>query len=132
MNPIQFRTPYRCQNGHFRWAYTIVLGDGDTRMTWGDKHPDCKCPTGDIGEGFAVIGPHQMFTGNQDSKENDIFDGDLVEGFGLVQWYIADLEGYCGWTFVDDYDHRHEFFYLTSPMKVVGNIYETPNRKAGT
>lgn len=56
MKQFKFRIPYECQNGHPRFLFSSFSDGFDNTVSWGEKHPDCKCPTGSIGEGFHQSG----------------------------------------------------------------------------
>lgn len=74
--PFLFRTPTRCQNGHFRFLlYSIDFGHCEPSL-W-EREP-CSCPTGEIGEGFSKCGPEQQFTGLLDRDDKKIFEGDIL------------------------------------------------------
>jgi len=118
MDVIKFRTPYRCQNGHARFGFTTIREDGYAKLEWGTAN--CSCPTADIGQGFRVVGEHELFTGVKDSKGVEIYENDIVLGFGIVEWYCDRDEGYNGWTFLDlEKGYRHDFWYLTFDLQVV-------------
>lgn len=53
---VLVRTPMICQNGHQRWLYHLI-SRGDLRTLWGPRGCDCDCPTGEMDEGFAALGP---------------------------------------------------------------------------
>lgn len=73
-----FRTPTRCQNGHFRFLYYSIRDGLTKHVIWGDKQADCNCPTGDKGEGFAPCGGEQQWTGLRDNLGRQLFEGDLA------------------------------------------------------
>lgn len=68
-----------------------------------------------------------QWTGVHDIADKMIFEGDIIEGFGVIEWYMNREESYSGWTFVDlEKGGRHEFWYLTSPLVVLGNRHQNP------
>lgn len=71
-----FRTPARCQNGHFCFLfYTCNFGRCD-QTKW---VPTCDCPTGGFHQGYQKCGPEQQWTGLYDVKGGKLFEGDIVE-----------------------------------------------------
>ncbi len=73
---LKFRTPTRCQNGHFRWYFYEVSFGHCKSFLWADK--PCDCPTHEFGEGFGPCGPDQQFTGVVDRDGRQIFEGDIL------------------------------------------------------
>jgi hypothetical protein len=76
---LKFRTPHRCQNDHFRWLYWEPKDGFVNSAKWGDKHPDCNCPTGDIDQGFRKVGDHQLWTGLYDMHNKPIYRRDIIK-----------------------------------------------------
>ncbi len=132
MRDIKFRTPTKCQNGHFRWYYYSV-SFGEVKTKWGEKHPDCTCPTWDFKEGFQECGPDQQFTGQKDKNGKEIYEGDLLKyaegSVGVVKYimtgfYVARDDGciylYASASLENNYG-----------VKVIGNIHENPELPEG-
>lgn len=86
--PFKFRTPTRCQNGHYRFLfYSINFGHCEPSI-W--ERQSCDCPTGEIGEGFTKAGPEQQWTGLCDSDGRDLYEGDLVAHSKYQDAYIVE------------------------------------------
>ncbi len=125
MREIKFRTPTKCQNGHFRWYYYSV-SFGECKSEWGDKHPDCKCKTWDYKEGFQECGPDQQYTGFKDEDGMDIYAGDILDGDYPDEVYFDDDRGQ--WMLrnsVGPDDTLWEIMRDNNP-KIIGNIHENP------
>lgn len=75
----RFRTPNKCQNGHFRWLYWEAMAGVIMNSRWG--RANCKCPTHEIGEGFAPIGSDQQCTEVKDRNGNVIYVGDILQRY---------------------------------------------------
>jgi len=136
MRELKFRTPCKCQNGHFRWYYWSVRF-GIQVSYWGPRIIDCNCPSDELWEGFDKCGDDEQFTGMYDAKgEADatpIYQGDIIS---LVIDYDEDgsiIEDSFEIIWSDVYlafgiKHKTEFVYLCELEQpiVIGNIYENP------
>lgn len=76
MKTIKFRTPTRCQNGHFRWLYTTADGYHGNKQEWAER--PCKCPTHKIGHGFGKCGEPEMLIGLSDVNGKEAYEGDTA------------------------------------------------------
>lgn len=76
---IKFRTPTKCQNGHFRWYYYEADFGDVYKVGWGEKQADCKCPTGGLDNGFEKCGNDEQLTGLFDKDRKEIYEGDIVK-----------------------------------------------------
>jgi uncharacterized phage protein (TIGR01671 family) len=70
--------------------------------------------------------PLMQFTGLKDKNGIEIYEGDILKDHGIVAWNDVEL---C-WSRIDlnwnDRREWHELDSLTSPMEIIGNIYENP------
>ncbi len=123
MRELKFRTPTKCQNGHFRWFYYSV-SFGETSVKWGNKHSDCTCSTWDFKDGFQECGEDQQFTGFKTEDKVEIFDGDILDGDfpdevfwdkDRGQWMLRNNDG--------PDDTLWEILRDNKP-KIIGNKYE--------
>lgn len=118
---MRFRTPNRCHNGHFRWLYWEVIAATIVSQRWGEA--SCKCPTHEIGEGFAPIGTDQPCAEIKDRRGQLIYVGDIVQRYPLYKyphaWEIR-LTSDEGFGFPDD---------ITSDIEIVGNVYENKSQE---
>lgn len=127
---LAFRTPTKCQNGHFRWYYYSVEF-GTVKAHWGARLPDCTCATHEFREGFAKCGDDQQYVGLRDYDGGiDIYEGDILEvtdsdlaGYGDT-FVIVRGEDEAG--FLEGYDGGviSKTSIEDGMMAVVGNIYE--------
>ncbi len=113
---IKFRQPIRNRDGSFKeWFY------------WGDiDEKEWRDPATHL-NGQETRRESQMFTGKQDCKGVDVYDGDIIDfdknewgGDGnihLVEWNDHDAEWSFGGGTTSDMEWR----------TVIGNVYETPN-----
>ena len=110
---IKFRTPTRCQNGHFRYLYYSVEFGKCLDLAWSEKHPDCNCATHELNEGFAKIGPDEQFTRLLDSKGEQIYEGDRVR-----------LAGYGDYTAEFPFIELYQASFENDIGEILGHIYE--------
>lgn len=118
--PFYFRTPTRCQNGHFRWYYYGVTFGRVMDTGWGKK--PCSCPSHELSEGFAPIGTDQRFTGYMDRKGNSIYEGDIIQRYPKDKYKAFEVEwsldqGFGLPTFEPPESSMVDF-------EVIGNTYE--------
>lgn len=73
----------------------------------------CKCPTHDLGQGFNKCEPDRQFSGLQDSKGKDIFEGDVVR-----------LAGYGDYTAEFPFIQLYETSFENDIGEIKGHIYE--------
>jgi hypothetical protein len=128
MEKIKLRTPMRCQNGHFRWAY-LTLVDSDSldpfRLSWDDRLPECKypqCPTGDFGQGFAKCGADEIAIELFDVKGVEAYEGDTVQFASGKRGVIQYERGTFAAKLNDDEDLRHLLYGWD--FEIIGNVHE--------
>lgn len=127
---LAFRTPTKCQNGHFRW-YHYSVEFGTVKAFWGPRLLECKCSTHEFREGFEKCGDDQQCIGLRDYDGGiDIYEGDILGvtnsnlgGYGNTFVVVRSteeagfLEGFDGGVIsgasIED-----------GMMTVVGNVYE--------
>lgn len=93
----------------------------------------------DVESGWDIHGeyetvPIMQFTGMKDCNGKEIYEGDIIEGISNNIFNKGDV---CNYEVMWNIDHWHInrtgftlqalFNYCDNKIKVVGNIYETPN-----
>jgi hypothetical protein len=128
MRTIKFRTPYKCQNKHFRWGYSTILEDGSIKFLWGER--SCNCPIGEFNEGYSPCGEHQLLIGLLDKNEKEIYEGDIVKDkLGAsykIFWDDAGLYYLPGFA-REGLEKNTKTIGFTGEIEVIGNIYENPS-----
>ncbi len=77
-------------------------------------------------DGFGKEFVLMQYTGLKDKNGKEIYEGDISESHGVIE-FIDGIEETMGfyWKSFDDGEYHH-FGYLTTPVEVIGNIYENP------
>jgi hypothetical protein len=73
-----------------------------------------------------------QYTGLKDKNGKEIYEGD-IDNNRIVVWVDdEDLSEFVGWHWKDIYKNKygeyeiHSFFAFTTPIEIIGNIYENP------
>ena len=126
MQNLEFRTPMKCQNGHFRFYYWKVKAGDVVDRWWGARMPLCKypeCPTGGIGEGFGEFAPDEMYIGYSDATGLPVYENDLVSDEYTVYQVVFKENRFI----LDRVSGSYQFPHLPNrivKMTVIGNIRE--------
>ena len=136
MREIKFRGK-RIDNGE--WVYgDLVQNPCSTRIVVDFVLIDgCNDGTVECGGDFYLVDPRTVgqFTGLQDSKGVDIYEGDLVNCVGLPSGKIGNarkmlgkvVQRTMGWTICVKYKkewwHYSKMSYLKEELEVIGNIH---------
>ena len=102
-----------------------------------DIPPTMESPCGDLYSEYFTVIPETVgqFTGLQDSKGVDIYEGDLVNCVGLPSGKIGNarkmlgkvVQRTMGWTICVKYKkewwHYSKMSYLKEELEVIGNIH---------
>jgi uncharacterized phage protein (TIGR01671 family) len=105
----------------------IVTGVMSCNILDTDEHPEFDCFQDlDDMDTDVITESVGQFTGRKDSTGKDIYEGDILKHHGIVSWNDVEL---C-WSRIDlNWNDNREWSNLdslTSPMIVIGNIYENP------
>lgn len=123
MRPIKFRA-WVAKSKKMIYPDSLMF-NGEGEFSIGFQHYNRKARANTVWSGRGVL---MQFTGMTDNskEENDIYEGDILHGGGLLYAVVVFEEGRYG---VDSGDKFYTLkMYLNSyPSRVVGNIYQNPN-----
>lgn len=126
-----FRTPTRCQNGHFRFLFYSIAFGQSVETEWEARDPNvCQCPTGDIGEGYSKVGAEQQFTGLLDGSGKKVFEDDVIWHTKYQDVYTVVWMNEASGFFLKA---KHQTLALSGLcqqyLQIVGNIYQPSDQK---
>lgn len=117
---------FRAWDNEFDMMFYSNSSDDPLKVTGERIHYLCGCekPEGHLNYFFFEKAPIMQFTGLNDSKGKEIYEGDIIKypgNFGNP--LIADVQYlYNGfWVVEKDGDH-----YMPNECEVIGNVYENP------
>jgi len=122
MREIKFRAWNKKEN---RWANINQLTDwGSAEMTacvgMGNEQYPYQTMRIESDEIYELM----QFTGLTDKNGKEIYEGDILKGAGIVSWNEKEVRWSCIHIEWNDKKEWHDMLYLTTPLEVIGNIYE--------
>lgn len=72
-----FRQYHECHNGHPRFLYWKHKNGFVNEAWWGSRHPDCKCSTFSLGDGFDAKHEPEMCLPIRGKDGQLLFEGDV-------------------------------------------------------
>ncbi len=67
-----------------------------------------------------------QFTGLLDKNGKEIYEGNILRGAGIVEWNQKNVRWSCIDIEWNNKREQHNMLYLTTPLEVIGNIYQNP------
>lgn len=94
-----------------------------SNITIGNTLEEIKKYIDDLPERLSEL---MQYTGFRDINNKEIYEGDILKKAGIVSWNDVEARWSCIDIEWNDKREWHDMIYLTTPLEVIGNIYENP------